>query len=58
MPTVETDTITIPADTVAGTHVLIARLHGADHLILEPEVTEEVEIEVVDATGSTTGSTR
>lgn len=40
-------TITIPSGTAIGSHVLIARLHGDDHLIVEPEVTSDVAIEVV-----------
>jgi hypothetical protein len=50
MPNTETATITIPEDTVAGEHTLIARLHNADHTILtvgEDEVTAELLI-IVD----------
>lgn len=39
--------LTIPSGTTTGPHVLIARLHGDDHLIVEPEVTAEVMIEVL-----------
>ena len=38
--------ITIPADTAAGDHTLIARLQNRDHSIYEPEVTKEVTITV------------
>lgn len=42
-------TVTIPADTEVGVHALIARLHDSGHLIIEPEVTAEVEIDVFGA---------
>ena len=38
----------IPADAAVGPHVLIARLHGTDHLIIEPEVTAEADFEVTE----------
>lgn len=41
------DTLTIPDNTEAGAHTLIARLHDDGHLIIEPEVTAEVEITVL-----------
>lgn len=40
------DTVTLDAATAEGTHTLIARLHNADHEIIEPQVLEEIEIEV------------
>lgn len=49
MPTTETATVTIPEDTLAGEHTLIARLHNADHTILtvdDEEVTAELVITV------------
>lgn len=46
----ETAELMIPMDTTLGAHTLIARLHDADHLILEPQTTAEVDITVVDAT--------
>jgi len=42
------DTVTIPDTTVAGTHTLIGRLHDATHLIIEPQVVMEIDIEVTD----------
>lgn len=46
MQEMATGTATIPAGTAAGTHTLIARLHTSDHLIVEPQVTKELTIEV------------
>jgi hypothetical protein len=37
----------IPTDTTDGAHTVIARLHGSDHLIVEPQVTAEVDINVL-----------
>lgn len=37
----------IPADAEVGMHVIFARLHGADHLVVEPEVATEIEFEVL-----------
>ncbi len=42
------ETVTIPDDTEAGTHTLIARLHNSEHEIIEPQVIAEVDIEVTD----------
>ena len=51
--------ITIPVDTEVGAHTLIARLHDASHLILDPEVVETVDLDVTEATvtGGTSGTT-
>ena len=50
--------MTVPADATEGMHTLIARLQDADHLILEPEVTFEIDFEVLAASGTgTTGTT-
>ena len=51
--------ITIPVDAEVGSHTLIARLHDASHLILEPEVVETVDLNVTEATGTggTSGTT-
>ena len=51
--------ITIPVDAEVGTHTLIARLHDASHLILDPEVVETVDLDVTEATvtGGTSGTT-
>lgn len=38
--------IVIPQATATGAHQLIVRLHGADHTILEPQVTSAVGITV------------
>jgi len=38
--------VTVPADTELGAHTLILRLHDADHLIIEPEVTADAAITV------------
>ncbi|MCA9705730.1 MAG: hypothetical protein KDK70_07775 [Myxococcales bacterium] len=38
--------VVIPADTTPGEHQLIARLHNADHTIIEPQVTLEQTITV------------
>ena len=38
--------ITIPDGTAAGAHTLIARLHRADHTILDPEVSMEADLTV------------
>ena len=57
MQTAETETVTIPADTPAGEYTLIARLHGADHLIIEPQVIAEVSLTVVEGPSPTGTST-
>ena len=41
------DTFTMPIDTTAGAHTLIARLHDDGHLIIEPEVIAELEVTVL-----------
>ncbi|MCO4772132.1 MAG: hypothetical protein KDA24_19015 [Deltaproteobacteria bacterium] len=41
-PTTPTATVTIPADTPAGEHTLIGRLHGLDHTIFVTDDGEEV----------------
>jgi hypothetical protein len=46
MPESSPTLITIPAETAAGSHMLVARLHNYDHTIVEPEVTAELEITV------------
>jgi len=46
MPMKASASVTIPADTEPGKHELIARLHGSDHKILEPQVKKTVVIEV------------
>lgn len=38
--------VIIPRATPAGTHTLIARLHGSDHLILQPEIRATTDITV------------
>lgn len=38
-----TAVLVIPSDAEPGPHVLMARLHGADHLIIEPQVVAEAE---------------
>lgn len=38
----------IPADAAPGTHVLMARLHAADHLIIEPQVVAELDFVVTE----------
>ena len=52
-----TATFVVPDDATEGTHTLIARLHGSDHLILEPEVLFELEFEVLAGSGATGGTT-
>ena len=37
----------IPVDAEVGSHVLMARLHTLDHLVVEPEVVMEADFEVV-----------
>jgi hypothetical protein len=39
--------LTIPVDVAPGAHTLIARLQDEDHKIIEPQVTAEVDIEVL-----------
>lgn len=51
MQTTDSDTFTIPMDTAPGKHTLIARLQDENHKILEPQVTAEIEITVLDMTG-------
>lgn len=38
--------VTIPADTAAGSHMLMLRLHGLDHRIIEPQIVGSTMIEV------------
>jgi len=53
MQTELVSTFTVPEDAEIGEHVLIARLHNADHLIIEPQVTAEIDFDIV---ASSTGS--
>ncbi len=46
MQVISEDVLTIPSDADDGPHTLIARLHNAEHLIIEPQVIEEIEITV------------
>lgn len=43
---VSEDVLTTPVDATEGVHTLIARLHNAEHLIIEPQVTAEIDITV------------
>ena len=40
-------TIIVPEDTEFGAHVLIGRLHDASHLIIEPQVILEIDLEII-----------
>ena len=44
----QTSAFTIPDDIEPGMHTLIARLHDAGHLIIEPQITLEVMFEVTE----------
>ena len=46
-------TFVVPDDAEIGEHVLIARLHGADHLIIEPQVTSEIDFDIVASASGT-----
>lgn len=46
MQTTSTGDVVIPEDAPVGEHTLIARLHNADHTILEPQVMMELTITV------------
>ncbi len=48
MQTTMVGEFTLADDLAVGSHTLIARLHGADHLIIEPQVTAEVSFEVTE----------
>lgn len=43
------EVLQIPLETEPGAHTLIARLHGDDHKILEPQVTAAFDIDVLAA---------
>jgi len=47
-------TFIVPEDTEIGEHTLIARLHDSDHLIIEPQVTAEFDLDVMASGSGTT----
>lgn len=44
-------TFIVPEDAEIGEHVLIGRLHDSDHLIIEPQITVEIEFDIIEVSG-------